>query len=413
MLRDVRAGAGIPLLAFLAALGGAGAAVVAQHATAGGGSTTVVTTVVSASAADATPTTSPAAATSTGPLPRRAGFDPAWIYRVRGAGVVTIAASVGQSTITGSGFVADAAGHIVTNAHVITSSPDVQQRGGKPDEVRPLPSIYVKFQDGNSLPARVVGFDLFDDVGVLAVDPSLARLVPLQFGSTRSLAVGDPVAVMGSPFSADLAQSLSVGVVSALGRSIQPPVVSFATPGAIQTDAAINHGNSGGPMFDAAGRVVGVAAQIESTGGGGEGVGFAIPAEAAQRSLRQLLQHGSVRYAWLGVSTRPVTTELARTFRLPVTSGLLVDALTAGGPAARGGLRAGARGVVFQDGGVIHPDGDIIVAVNGQRVRTQSDLSVLIVRADPGARMRFDVYRGTQRRTVVITLGERPATVAQ
>ena len=413
MLREVRAGAGIPLLAFLAALGGAGAAVVAQHATAGGGSTTVVTTVVSAAAADATPTTSPAAATSTEPLPEARRLRPAWIYRERGAGVVTIAASVGQSTITGSGFVADAAGHIVTNAHVITSSPDVQERGGSPTR-----SARCRASTSSSRTAtRCRHASSASTCSTTSASwPSIRpwrRLVPLQFGSTRSLAVGDPVAVMGSPFSADLAQSLSVGVVSALGRSIQPPVVSFATPGAIQTDAAINHGNSGGPMFDAAGRVVGVAAQIESTSGGGEGVGFAIPAEAAQRSLRQLLQHGSVRYAWLGVSTRPVTTELARTFRLPVTSGLLVDALTAGGPAARGGLRAGARGVVFQDGGVIHPDGDIIVAVNGQPVRTQSDLSVLIVRADPGARMRFDVYRGTQRRTVAIILGERPATVAQ
>ena len=177
----------------------------------------------------------------------------------------------------------------MTNAHVITNSPTA----GRARDVRAATEVFVRFADGNSVPAKVVGFDLFDDIGVVKVDPADQPLTVLSFGDEGSLTVGDPVAVIGSPFGEAQAQSLSVGVVSALDRSIRPPAVGFETPGVIQTDAAINHGNSGGPLFDGRGRVVGVAAQIESTGGGGEGVGFAVPAHLAENSLQEIVASGS------------------------------------------------------------------------------------------------------------------------
>jgi S1-C subfamily serine protease len=295
--------------------------------------------------------------------------------------VVTVSAGTKKDAVSGSGFVASADGHIITNAHVITTSPDADAAA----DVRPLEDVYVRFADGNSLPARIVGYDLFDDIGVLKVDPARADLHPLAFGRAADLEVGEPLAVIGSPFGKRQEQSLSVGVVSAVGRSLLAPSVSFETPGAFQTDAAINHGNSGGPVFDARGRVVGVAAQIESTGGGGEGVGFAIPAEAAERSLRALVAGRAVAYAWLGVSTVPVSAELARRFDLPTTAGLLVDTLTSGGPAADAGLRAGRRSEAFQDDALpLHPDGDILTAFNGTPLATTDDLGRAVATARPG-----------------------------
>ena len=266
-------------------------------------------------------------------------FDPQRVYKDRAAGVVTISAIVEGDEVSGSGFVISKDGHVMTNAHVITNSPTA----GRARDVRAATEVFVRFADGNSVPAKVVGFDLFDDIGVVKVDPADQPLTVLSFGDEGSLTVGDPVAVIGSPFGEAQAQSLSIGVVSALDRSIRPPAVGFETPGVIQTDAAINHGNSGGPVFDGRGRVVGVAAQIESTGGGGEGVGFAVPAHLAENSLQEIVASGSVRYAWLGVATTPITANLAEEFDLASNAGLLVEQVTAGGPAGKAGLRAGEK----------------------------------------------------------------------
>ncbi len=348
----------------------------------------------------------PTVAETVADLPASA-FDPRRIYRERMAGVVTVTASFGADSVSGSGFVVSTKGLLLTNAHVVTSSPDARTAA----DVKKARRVFVRFADGNSLPATIVGYDLFDDIAVLRVDPRREPLVALVFGPSAPLQVGDPLAVIGSPFGKDQAESLSVGVVSALGREIQAPAVSFSTPNAIQTDAAINHGNSGGPVFDARGRVVGVAAQIESTGGGGEGVGFAIPSEAAQRSLAEIVSSGSVRYAWLGVSTEPVTRELARQFHLAVTSGLLVDGVSSGGPAERAGLSAGRRTAVFQDAGTVHPDGDIIVSVAGRPIRSSTDLSVAVAAWSPGAVVRLDVVRSGQHVGVDVTLGQRPTNL--
>jgi S1-C subfamily serine protease len=337
-------------------------------------------------------------------------FDARRLYRDRAAGVVTINAIVEGEAVSGSGFVVSTDGHVVTNAHVITNSPTATGATA----VRAAEQVFVRFADGNSVPAKVVGFDLFDDIGIVKVDPADEPLTVLRFGDEGSLTVGDPVAVIGSPFGEDQAQSLSIGVVSALDRTIRPPAVGFETPGVIQTDAAINHGNSGGPVFDARGRVVGVAAQIESTGGGGEGVGFAVPAHLAERSLQEIVASGSVRYAWLGVATTPLTRDLAREFDLASEQGLLVEQVTAGGPAGRAGLRAGERTATYQtEAEPLHPNGDIIVAVDGEPVVEQQDLTRLLGAARPGQKVKLDVLRSGKELELTVTLGERPFNVGR
>ena len=209
-------------------------------------------------------------------------FDPARIYKAEASGVVTVTSVFGDAKALGTGFVVSRSGDVATNAHVVTNG---QGAGRQADEV------YVQFADGNQVPAKIIGTDPNSDVALLRVDPKGLRLRVLPLGSSNDLKVGAPVAAIGSPF--DEPQSLSVGVISALNRSIES-LTGFSIAGAIQTDAAINHGNSGGPLVNAGGAVVGINSQIRSTGGGGEGVGFAVPVDTVKRSLSQLRAHGKV-----------------------------------------------------------------------------------------------------------------------
>jgi len=210
----------------------------------------------------------------------KGGFDPGTIYQRLAPGVVTVISTSGTSASAtaglGSGFVLDGRGYIATNAHVVR---------GDPPKLARAATVYVKFADGNRVPATVVGDDLNADVALLKVNPAGLTLTPLPLGSSAGLTVGAPVAAIGSPFGES--QSLSVGVISATGRDIES-LTAFKIGNAIQTDAAINHGNSGGPLLNSHGRVIGINSQIESTGGGGEGVGFAVPVDAVRRSLDEL-----------------------------------------------------------------------------------------------------------------------------
>jgi S1-C subfamily serine protease len=341
-------------------------------------------------------------------------FDPSAIYAREAPGVVTVVSVFGGGTASaaangeaglGSGFVLNAAGQVATNAHVVTD--------GSGSHLRRAKAVYVQFGDGNQVPAKILGTDADADVALIAVDPAGLTLRPLPLGASGGLVVGAPVAAIGSPFGEP--QSLSVGVISATNRSIESLNSgaagdgggAFAISGAIQTDAAINHGNSGGPLVDAAGRVIGINAQIQSTGGGGEGVGFAIPIDAVKRSLAQLRAHGSVAYAWLGVSTVAVFPQLARAYGLPVAHGALVETVSSGSPADRAGLRAGTRKVVFQ---VAHYTlgGDIVTAVDGKPVRGEDDLALALAPYAPGQRATLALWRDGARRTVTVTLGRRP-----
>ena len=204
--------------------------------------------------------------------------------------------------------------------------------------MKPFGKVYVELDGGERAKAKVLGYDLFDDVAVLQVEPGALPLTEIPMGHSSTVQVGEPVAVIGSPFGRP--GSLSVGVVSQVGRQIAAPAqLCFDTAGAIQTDAAMNRGNSGGPMLDARGRVIGVSSQINAgLDGGSVGVGYAIPVDAVRRSLRQILARGQSRYAWLGVEVHPVNRSLARRFSLPSSVGVVVRRVSS--EVAGGGRRA-------------------------------------------------------------------------
>ena len=331
-------------------------------------------------------------------------FDPQSIYKTEGPGVVTLIALGGGGTgganeALGSGFVVGADGYIATNAHVVTS-----------ESGAPAKRVYAEFADGNRLPARIVGTDPDSDVGLVKVDPSQlrgpgAKIEPLPLGSTGKLKVGDPVAAIGSPFGEQ--QSLSVGVVSALNRDIQS-LTNFDIGNAIQTDAAINHGNSGGPLLDGGGRVVGINSQIRSTGGGGEGVGFAIPVETVKHSVAQLRDKGHVDHAYLGISSVTLYPQLAERLKLNALAGALIDKIDTGGPAAHAGLHGAKSHITFQGVPKIPDGSDVIIAVDGRRLGAAEDLSDLIGAHHPGEAVRLRIIRNGKQRTVNVTLAKRP-----
>jgi S1-C subfamily serine protease len=330
-----------------------------------------------------------------------AGFNAQAIYDRDAPGVVTVISTGlqsdnGDEAGLGSGFVISGSGEIATNAHVVTS--------GEGAAIRKADNVYVRFGDGNQVPAQVRGFDPFSDVALLKVDPAGLTLRPLPLGSTADLHVGAPVAAIGSPFAEE--QSLSVGVISGLDRSIES-LTGFATAGAIQTDAAINHGNSGGPLLDGRGRVLGINAQIQTSTGDGSGVGFAVPADVVKQSLGQLRRDGRARYAYLGISHVEVYPQLAEHFHLPVDSGAWVQDVTAGGPAQAAHLREGGDTERFQDK-AYRVGGDVITAVDGTPVRTESDLAKALLAHKPGDTVTVAVRRGDKRLNVRVKLGERP-----
>ncbi|MBA3842904.1 MAG: trypsin-like peptidase domain-containing protein [Actinobacteria bacterium] len=339
------------------------------------------------------------------------GFQPAQIFRSRSPGVVTIISYFGSATGVnatagqGSGFVVSADGVILTNAHVVTTAGQ-----GQVGSAKSAGTVYVEFSDGDRVTAKVIGYDLFDDVGVIRVDPADHALSPVPLGNSGRVVVGEPVAAIGSPFGN--VDSLSVGVVSAIRRSIPSLTTKYNLVDAIQTDAPINHGNSGGPLFDAAGRVIGINAQIRSsgTGSGFEGVGFAVPIDSARRSLQQLLRSGSVAYAYVGITTEDLTPSIAKKFGYATEHGALVDTVVPGAAGARAGLMAGTRDAVYQ-GLDVTVGGDAIVAIDGIPVTHAEDIVRIVAeRLLPGETAHFTVVRGRARRTVEVMLGDRPTT---
>ena len=330
----------------------------------------------------------------------KGGFDPGTIYDKLAPGVVTVYSDSGSAASRrsglGSGFVLDGRGYIATNAHVV--------RGEAP-RLNRASTVYVKFADGNRVLAKVVGDDLNADVALLKVNPAGLTLTPLRLGSSRNLSVGSPVAAIGSPFGES--QSLSVGVISATGRDIES-LTAFRIGNAIQTDAAINHGNSGGPLLNSHGHVIGINSQIESTGGGGEGVGFAVPVDTVRRSLSELRSKGHVDYGYLGVTTQELYPQLARRLGFSAQHGALVAKVEADGPAAKAGIQAGEGKVEFQGQKNISQGGDAIVAVDGKPITESADLPNLISLKGPGDKVRLTILRGSVRRTVTVTLVRRP-----
>jgi S1-C subfamily serine protease len=290
----------------------------------------------------------------------------------------------------GSGFVIDKAGHIVTNYHVV--------RGAK--------AIQVSFSNNEHFKARVVGVDPSTDSAVLQVQVKSRALKSLPLGNSESARVGDQVIAIGNPFGLD--RSVTSGIVSAVQRRIEAPN-QLSISHVIQTDAALNHGNSGGPLLNAQGQVIGVNAQIE-TGGqsqGNVGIGFAIPINTVKDVVAELIKHGKVEHAFLGIEGKTLQSNIGRLFHLPVTSGVLVASVRPGTGAAKAGLKP-ATNQVTVEGESWPAGGDVIVKVDGQSVPTVERLVDLIAAKKPGDNIDLEVVRGTSRIHLNVKLGRQP-----
>jgi S1-C subfamily serine protease len=335
-----------------------------------------------------------------------AGLTPREIYKRDAPGVAFITASIVQRTSspfdfglpqvqrgvsTGSGFVLDKDGTIATNAHVVDGATKVS----------------VRFGDGAAHVAKVLGVDKSTDLALLKIDPKGADLHPLQLGASRGIQVGDPTVAIGNPFGLD--RTLTTGVVSALQRQIRAPN-GFTIDNVIQTDAAMNPGNSGGPLIDATGRVIGINSQIEtgSGGNGNVGIGFAIPIDTVKQKIDTLKTKGTIKYAYLGVSA--ATVDSSFTGLLPVKSGALIQTVEAGSPAAKAGLQGGDI-TAQMNGQPVALGGDIVTKIDDQPVKTKEDLSSIVGRHQAGDKVKVTFIRDGKTKTAEVTLATRPASL--
>jgi S1-C subfamily serine protease len=292
----------------------------------------------------------------------------------------------------GSGFVIDKAGHVVTNHHVVEGASDIE----------------VSFSNEDTLRARIVGSDPSTDLTVLRVVASARALTPLTLGDSDAVRVGDAVVAIGNPFGLD--RTATAGIVSALQRDLTAPN-GVTIDHVIQTDAPINSGSSGGPLLNARGEVVGVNSQISTAAGnaGNIGIGFAVPSNTVKTVIGQLIDRGRVDRAYLGIGAATIEPELARLFGLPVDSGLLVEVVGQGSPAARAGLRGGDTEVVVA-GESYRLGGDLIVAVDRRPVVSLEQLRGVLAAKQPGDAIQIELYRGDVKRTLKVTLGRQPAS---
>jgi S1-C subfamily serine protease len=299
----------------------------------------------------------------------------------------------GGGTATGSGFVIDGDGHILTNAHVVDGADRITVTLGDRDQ-------------SQAVEAKVVGKDPSTDVALLQVDVPSDQLHPLPLGDSADLAVGEPVVAIGNPFGLD--RTVTTGIVSALQRQITAPD-GFTISNVIQTDAAINPGNSGGPLLDGSGRVIGINSQIESPAGGNVGIGFAVPINTARDVVTQLLKNGQVEHAFLGIGGTDVTPQIADALNLAVDKGAIVQSVVRGGPADDAGIKAGDT-VISIAGQELRAGGDIITSVDGKAVSGMDDVIAAVDTRQPGDEVELGIVRGSDHRTVSVTLGDRPAS---
>jgi S1-C subfamily serine protease len=327
------------------------------------------------------------------------------IYRQEARGVVYVEANgvssqqslfgtPDQGTATGSGFVVDEDGTILTNAHVVSGAD----------------SVTVSFsEDGDAVDAEVKGVDESTDLAVLKIDPNdVENLVAMPLGDSSQAEVGDQVVAIGNPFG--FQRTVTTGIVSALQREITAPN-GFQIRNVIQTDASINPGNSGGPLLDANGRVIGINSQI-ATGGtsqGSVGIGFAVPINTAKSLLPELRQGDEIKRAYLGVTMADVDEDVANDLGLPVDHGALIQQAAEGGPADDAGLRGSEGGATS---GNVTGGGDLLVKVDGEEVENSDDVAAAIEDNNPGDTIEVEYYRGDDRETARVELAERPDDLA-
>lgn len=335
------------------------------------------------------------------------------IYKRAASGVVQITSTTGQASVgplqvdpypynkplprvpptqaLGSGFVLDKAGHIVTNYHVIQGA----------DEIR------VSFSNRDTVEAQLVGSDPSTDLAVLQVDTSASALTPLPLGDSDKVEVGDPVVAIGNPFGLD--RTATSGIVSALQRLITAPN-RFTIDHVIQTDAPINHGNSGGPLLNSRGQVIGVNTQIETGGvpnSGNVGIGFSVPSNTVKDVVAQIMRTGRVDHAYLGISGQAVNSVVADKYNLPVAKGVLVESVTSGSGAGKAGLQGGETQVVVA-GETYVLGGDIIVSFDGKQISSIEQLRDAIAGHKPGDKVKLVIYRDAKKAGVTVTLARQP-----
>ena len=336
-----------------------------------------------------------------------AGLSVNSIYRRSAPGVVVVTATSTTTAATnpmdpfsapqsqqqqslGSGFVIDKSGHILTNAHVVLNASKVD----------------IGFSNGSSYPATVVGLDKNTDVAVLKVNVPENALDPLQLGDSSKAQVGDPVVAIGNPLGED--RTVTAGIVSAVQRDISSLQPGIQIPGAIQTDAAINHGNSGGPLINNQDQVIGINSQILSDNpsnpeSGSIGIGFAIPINLAKNIAQQLIDNGKAEHTYLGIRGSILTPDLARSLNLSVDHGVLVAQVEPNSPAAKAGLRAGTTQATI-GGQTVALGGDVITKIDGHEIRSFDDLSGTITSHKPGDTIQLEIVRGGKTMTVSVTL---------
>jgi S1-C subfamily serine protease len=367
-----------PLGLIAAAGAGAGLALAAAALTGHLGNSTTIQQILPASALPAGTVSSAGRALSV-----------EQIYRLDAPGVVQINEPSSPSPLAlglGSGFVIDKAGHIVTSNRVVSGARTVR----------------VSFSGNDELAATVIGEDPTTDVAVLQVRTQSRSLSPLPLGDSDLVQVGDPVVAIGNTLALD--RTATVGIVSAVHRGID---LTSGVSRSIQTDAAINHGNSGGPLINAQGQVIGVSSDLAPGLPASAEIGFAVPIDTVKTVVAQILQTGTVEHPYLGIEATPVSAALARAFALPSSYGLLVQSVTPGSGAANAGLRAGHTSVAVA-GESYRMGGDIVIAADGTPVTSVVQLGDVIMGMKPGQWLSLEIWRGAKKLAVHVKLGEPP-----
>jgi S1-C subfamily serine protease len=334
------------------------------------------------------------------------------IYKRDSAGVVEVLATFSQASSVspygqssssttqalGSGFIVSSQGYVLTNAHVVY------------DNGHKASSVTVAFKGSGSattqVKARIAGIDETSDVALLKLDPTQSpKLVVLALGDSSRVQAGEAVVAIGNPLGYDF--SVTSGIVSATNRNLQSPNGSVI-PNGIQTDAAINEGNSGGPLIDSSGDVIGINEQIASQSGGNQGLGFAVPIDTAAKVMAQLKTSGTVRYAYLGVSGQTLSADISKALGVNVSQGVLVADVAGGSPAAKAGIKGGSQQTVIQSQTYV-TGGDVIEAIDGKAVSSAEDLAAVIMQHKPGDSVTVTVLRGGSTQHLKVALAQRPS----